>query len=406
MKIMMFGSQFPPQIAAQMNLPVSPFGGWLEGISRRLKEETELEIVFGVVRRGKRNRIREVKQNGIQYCLLEYSSVEMLKKQLSAWRAELYHVFGTEHRWSYDLSQALPQERTVFSIQGLISVYAVYYLASFNLFQKAYHPLLPLYLRLGQRDFFRRGQWEKKALQNALYCIGRTAWDESAVRQIHPQIRYFKANEILRPSFYTGQWSLAQCQRHTIFVSQAGYPIKAPHMIMEILRVLKQSIPDVRCRIGGYDLTQHRTLAGRLGVSYDNYISSLIRRYGLENHVEFLGMLSEQQVREQLLNSHVFLSASVIENSSNSLAEAMMLGTPSVASDVGGTGQMACHRHDSFLYPFDEPVLAAYYIQKLMEEDDLAVRISQAARLHAQQLYDPQTNVRQLREIYSEIVRK
>ena len=44
---------------------------------------------------------------------------------------------------------------------------------------------------------------------------------------------------------------------------------------------------------------------------------------------------SEQEVKQRMLKSNVFVSASVIENQSTSLGEAMILGLPSVASCVG-----------------------------------------------------------------------
>ena len=40
---------------------------------------------------------------------------------------------------------------------------------------------------------------------------------------------------------------------------------------------------------------------------------------------------------EEYLKAHVYILPSTIENSSNSLSEAMLLGVPSVASYVGGT---------------------------------------------------------------------
>lgn len=78
----------------------------------------------------------------------------------------------------------------------------------------------------------------------------------------------------------------------------------------------------------------------------------------------FTGILSEEKMIEQYLKSNVFVLPSVIENSSNSLGEAMLLGMPCVATNTGGTMDILEHKKEGFLYPYTEPAMCADYISR------------------------------------------
>lgn len=64
-------------------------------------------------------------------------------------------------------------------------------------------------------------------------------------------------------------------------------------------------------------------------------------------------MLDEKQMVQQYLNANVFVLASAVENSPNSLNEAMITGTPCIVSYVGGIGNRMRMGEDGFLYPQD-----------------------------------------------------
>lgn len=84
--------------------------------------------------------------------------------------------------------------------------------------------------------------------------------------------------------------------------------------------------------------------------SYQLYLSQLIEKYGLQKNISFLGTLSADQMCEQYLKANVFVSPSTIENSSNSVGEAMLLGCPVVSSNVGGINNLLKHgRKDIYI---------------------------------------------------------
>jgi glycosyltransferase involved in cell wall biosynthesis len=106
---------------------------------------------------------------------------------------------------------------------------------------------------------------------------------------------------------------------------------------------------------------------------------------------------------EQYLRARIFVSPSIIENSSNSVCEAQLLGTPVIASNVGGMMNLIEHRRTGLLYRFEETDLLADYICELLGDDDLCRRLSQAERETAQARHDRTAIARCLTHIYEEI---
>ena len=93
-------------------------------------------------------------------------------------------------------------------------------------------------------------------------------------------------------------------------------------------------------------------------------------------------------------------SPSVIENSPNSIGEAMLLGVPIVASDVGGVSSLVEHWKNGFLYQADAPYMLAYYIGKIFEDSLMTEKMSQIEKVYALELYDRNKIMRQLLDAY------
>ena len=67
------------------------------------------------------------------------------------------------------------------------------------------------------------------------------------------------------------------------------------------------------------------------------------------------------------------MSASTIENSPNSVGEAMLLGCPVVSSCVGGVPDMLEHGREGFLYQASVPYMLAWYVKRVFGDDELAM---------------------------------
>jgi len=184
-------------------------------------------------------------------------------------------------------------------------------------------------------------------------------------------------------------------------VSQGNSPIKGLNCALETIAILKKTYPDVKLICAGYKKDKKRLIEYS---SYELYIESLIKRYGLMENVCFTGILNEDRMIEYYLSSNVYLSSSSIENSSNSICEAMLLGMPIVASFVGGTPSLIENRKEGLLYPFNEPYMAAAMISTIFSNDQFAINMGENARRRALINHDKGKNYNDLIKIYMDII--
>ena len=297
--------------------------------------------------------------------------------------------------------------RCVISIQGLCSVYARHYAEGIPVpVQRQYtlHDLLKRENILGQQRIYeRRGSLEVQALQKTQHVIGRTHWDLACTQMLAPQARYHFCNETLRESFYEGQWSYGKCQKHRIFASSCVYPVKGFHYLLEALAEVVKEYPDTVLAVPGNNFL-HLDRKGRLHQdNYHRYLKNLAEHYSLTEKIEFLGKLSPEGMKEQYLKANVFALPSTIENSPNSLGEAMLLGAPCVAADVGGVTTMLESGKEGLVYQSTAPYMLAGCIKQVFTMEEKAETMGRAASNHARITHDPGKNLEDLLGIYREI---
>ena len=399
-----------PNIAEKIGISNQPLGGWLVGYIEQLKKIDGISLSYAFP-----NSLRvDGTVDGISFFSFDPSSkdvIDQFVKIIEKCTPDVIHIFGTEFIHSYFAVQACRQlcmmNHTVISIQGLVSVCAKHYYAFLPEQVIRNWTFRDIFkwdnLIQAKKKFEKRGIYEKKTLSFASNVIGRTDWDEACTLQINPNLKYFKCNESLRSSFYNHHWKLEECEKHSIFVSQSSYPIKGFHLMLEAFAIIKKKYPDAKLYTTGSDLlNSHQTFCIRDG-SYTKYLKKLIKLYGLSDSVFFLGMLDENQMCERYLKSNIFVSCSSIENSPNSVGEAMLLGVPIICSDVGGVRNIFTDRSDGYIYPADEPYMIAHYVDRLFSDEGKMKTFSQNARIHAKKTHDRTKNIEDLLNIYKVI---
>lgn len=331
------------------------------------------------------------------------------RKELQDFSPDVIHIWGTEYSYSLAMANACEQEgmlsRTVVSIQGLCGPYARHYSEGLPESTRRSFTLRDVLrwdnIALQQRKFVLRGEMERQTLEKVPYAIGRTDWDRACALEINPNIRYRFCNETLREEFYTGQWSYDCCRKHRIFASNRLYPVKGFHYLLEALAQVKKKYPDAAVSVVGPDLLNGKDWLHIDG--YELYLKKLARKYHLEDSLKFLGYLSAEQMKQAFLDANVFCLPSTIENSPNSLGEAMLLGVPCIASDVGGVANLMSHGTEGFVYQSTAPYMLSAYIQQVFAMEEEAAELGAAAHRHAARTHDPKINLEQLLAIYREI---
>lgn len=327
---------------------------------------------------------------------------------------DVIHIFGTEFYHSYSAVCAAEEagllDKTVINIQGIMSACAEHY--TDGLPKRVINRITLKDIISGntiahQKEVFsQRGEWENKVLRKAKNVIGRTDFDKGCVLGVNPELNYYFCNETLRPSFYEGEWDHNKCEPHSIFISQAGYPIKGLHMFLPAAAILKQRYSDLKVYVAGNKMGIRGLKARLRAGSYPRYLNSLIKKYGLKDTVIFTGPLDAEAMKARYLDSNVFVSPSVIENSPNSVAEAMILGVPVVSSDVGGVRSLLDHEKDGFLYKWDDRQALADYVSRIFDDPALAKELSKSAAIHAKRTHNVEANLQAMISIYTDIASK
>lgn len=420
MKILWLVNIVLSSVCAELKITPDFGGGWLTGQLSAL-QQSNIQIVVCSPSTQINSRqtlyVGEVKHIVFPKQPETYSTVfpEILAQE----KPDLVHIYGTEQAHAWYMAQFVPADKLLVSIQGLVSVYAQHYYAEVplqyqktNLLKRITHKIycsgsLPLL----KKEFELNGDNEIELLRRVRYVIGRTEWDRACTERINPHIEYRHCNEILRPGFYTAApWSLSSCERYSIFVSQAYYPIKGLHMLLQALPDVIKKFPKTHLYVGGarYLSLKNRFLDKGVNYFFDYqcYIKKLISRLRLADYITFTGPLDEHAMIDRFSKSHVFVSASSIENSPNSVGEAMLLGVPVVSSNVGGVSDLLQDKSEGFLYPFDEPYMLSHYINRIFSDDHLAIQLSQKAKSHALKTHDRIENTKNLVDIYTQIIKK
>ena len=129
-----------------------------------------------------------------------------------------------------------------------------------------------------------------------------------------------------------------------------------------------------------------------------------IRERGLEDRVRVSGPVSNRDVIRMLAESDVFMFPSKTEGFPNSVAEAMAVGLPVVASPVGAIPEMIDVPEGGFLAASEDVAAYARVLARLDGEPSLRESMGWYNRRKAQREYDYDEGVRKLCDIYSRIV--
>lgn len=331
------------------------------------------------------------------------------RQELEAFRPEVIHIWGTEYAHTLAMVNAVEArnllDHAVVSIQGLCSVYSGHYAEGVpSQIQRACtfrDAVRRDNIRQQQKKFALRGALEVEALRKVRHVTGRTDWDRACTAKIHPEATYHFCNETLREEFYSGQWRYELCQAHRVFASSCVYPVKGFHYLLEAFAGVARDYPDATLAVPGRSFLTadrlHRT-------AYQRYLADMARELGVAEKIEFLGSLSAQGMKEAFLGCNVFVLPSTIENSPNSLGEAMLLGVPCIASNVGGVTNLLSAPAEGYVYQSTAPYMLEYYLRQVFTLGAEAAVLGQAARDHALATHDPQRNLDTLLAIYQTLI--
>lgn len=409
---------FPP-LAEHLKVKKPNKCGWLYSAAKNLLGNSDSFELGVVIPTQGFSDARKIILDSITYYIIPAPPIDSYSKRnvlnckfaIDDFKPDLIHIYGSENSVSAAMCEANNGRRkTLVNIQGLASGIVPYADGGLSWWNKLTN-ITPLDFYTGtfllnvKRRFRHRAECEDYVIKHVTDIVGRTQWDNDHALTLNPNIRYHFMNETLRDAFYEFPiWRHENCKKHTIFVSSSEEPLKGAHQVLKALPIILRQYPDTVVNFCGSDVmsSDWRSLIRFQG--YHLYLRKLIKKYGLQQHVNFLGPLTEEKMKQALLDAHVYLMPSAIENSSNSLCEAQMLGVPVVASYCGGTPTLVEDGKTGFLYRYEEIEMLAQRIIQMFAKPDLST-LSKSERTVALTRHDRKANAHSLIEIYNEILK-
>ena len=141
--------------------------------------------------------------------------------------------------------------------------------------------------------------------------------------------------------------------------------------------------------------------------SYRNYYASLkeiVKKFGIEDKVSFLGWRDD--VPKILSCIDLFVSASLREGLPGAVREAMAMGIPVVATDVGGTSEAVQHEQTGLIVPPKDVQALTQAVSYMIENPKLAKEMGLKGRERAERLFSIQVYVKNYERVFDELLQK
>ncbi len=401
MKVLWFTNIPMPDVNTHFGISALGTGGWMGGLLDQLKQSSELQM--GVVTACSHYPESELRLGGVDYFIIKQHHprfrrsvfpvdnnpiyLEKCHEIIKSYKPDIVHIHGTERFYGALISKQLVDCPAVVSIQGIMDSCSEWYhwfgkMSMVDVLQSSLVDTLKLTGLLWQlREARRQAIRERAVFKTGNYFFGRTDWDRSYLTYYNDTARYFHVNRIIEKSFWDNVWQRNRCHEYRIIFTNTRHPRKGAELLIEAVARLRKSYPKIKLILIGS--------TGQGG--YSRWLEKKMRRLG--GSVETLGQMSAEGVAQELLKAHLFVSASYIDNSPNSLAEAQLSGMPVISAYTGGVPSMIKDRHNGLLFPTGDVVQLVNCIKTIFENDSLAKQLGSNAAITARERHEPKSIV-------------
>jgi len=376
--------------------------GWISALETIISESAEYQLAICSIYKG--NKFKKLEKNNVVYYGIptkklngfqrivnrqfaklddEFES-EYYDEILRDFSPDVIHVFGTENGFGKVLVSKF--DKVIFHLQGLAApYYGVYFPQKVSKMKVLFYDNLNNIVRgltfyhsyksfgkIAQRENFLATEWK--------YFSGRTDYDRNYIKLINPKVQYFHCEELLRPDFFLTAWKGVEIN-YKKTVIHIGTTIN-PN-IYKGLDLIYKTLPL---------LSDYKIIWNVYGFSEEDKLNKVVKKCMKIKKsgklMVFHGPLPASDLINELKKCHFFVHPSYIDNSPNSVCEAMLLGMPVIASSVGGMKTLINNEVNGFLFnPQDKYDLAGLIVY-LINNYDLAISAGKRARETAQKRHN------------------
>jgi len=135
---------------------------------------------------------------------------------------------------------------------------------------------------------------------------------------------------------------------------------------------------------------------------YPQRLKAMAQDMGVASRIHFEN--HRQDVGAVLSTADVFVLPSFSEARPRSIIEAMSLGIPVVASDIGGIPSLVAHEETGLLVPAGDPGALAAAVDRLVQSPDLCHRLGAAGRQHVEENCRPERTAFEYMRLYRRLI--
>lgn len=395
-------------------------GGWIESLESHLTSGKQVQL--GVAFKTLDQKARPFKVNETFYfpvyrqtqqgSFLKFinrwkhniekdDNINLYLDIIKDFKPDLIQIFGTES----EFGMIIPQTNVpcIIYIQGILSVINHKWFSGLSLLDVfRYSQKLRLLKGYGVlHDYYRNiksVKREKMIYRKCQYFIGRTDWDKRVSAILASDSTYYHCDEIMRPGFYQSTWQqeVSGKDRFIILSTMRDGIYKGLETIYECNEILRENVPDIKpvWKIAGISMDSN---------IYNILIKKYTRRFD-NSDIIFLGSLSESDLICEMKMANLFIHPSHIDNSPNSVCEAMMLGMPVISTYSGGIPSIIEDKNEGLLIQDGDPYALAGAIVELYRDRDYAFNLGLNARKRALTRHNPEKIVSNLLNIYNSVL--
>lgn len=388
-------------------------GGWIASIQRGVQRLPDVELGFVFYTDGQMAPFIDENTHYYPVRRLGYSKkTRMLNRIMGRteyeenlprfleiikdFKPDIIQIYGTEFPFGLIVKHVQDIPILVF-VQGNLTVYEKKYFSGFNM------PGLFRQIRSGYPFFGadyhiwkKRVKIEQEIMKNTKYIGGRTDWDRRICRILAPDARYFVLDDALREPFFHIKWAPPHNEVPVFFTTSSPVMYKGLETIIDTARLLMENKFKFTWLVAGLKEEQAFVQMVKKLRAVDSFEALNIR---------LAGNLSADDLAKNLQQADAFVQVSHIENSPNSLCEAMLVGTPAITSLAGGTLDLIQDGITGTVVQNGDPYALAGAMIELTEQPERSIRMAGAAQQAARKKHDIARIMDQLMAVYSEIIR-
>lgn len=374
-------------------------GQWLNAeIEKEKKSKTNELVVY-----TSGNSECETVDENIKYVMLSHGAVadySISEQRIIEWQQILKRenpdvilIWGTEYRIGLCVLRANNHRiPAIVYIQGVMSAIAERYRGSLSdvdikrirtpfeiVFNKGIKSNITYYEKIANE--------EHDIISLVDGIVVENDWAASQYSKMNKDICIYRSRLPIRQEFQKYSWN--DCNNnHTIITTAASNPLKGLHVLLKALISVKKKYKDVKLIVPGFSNIFVSGFINHIKQSgYSKELQKIIDINGLRENIDFVGPLTAEQYGKKMAESCLFVSASAIENHCSTLREAMIVGVPSIASNVGGIPEYAKDHLNCTLFDYRNDEELANAIIELFSRPDLRKIYSEAGKKTIYDMY-------------------